>query len=657
MNTNTDISKSWITRRYTLALTIIALLCTVAFYTLLSAVKSTNSTAYLVNISGKQRMLSQHIALDVYRFTTKNEISSYELNIIKETLTRDAKEMLHINQILSTGNLLNKKNVTLSPIMKDMYFGDTHLASRVYEYANTALLLICDDKNINRYKIKEFIDKKAEPLLVDLNKAVTQYQIEGEQDLQYIQLLETIVWILTLLTLLLEVIFIFQPMSREIISLGILNDKTLENLENTVELRTLNLENANHKLEHLASHDPLTGLRNRLELEKYIEKAIEHNKQHGAPYAVMMFDIDWFKSVNDTYGHDIGDKVLVEISNIINSSIRENDQAFRAGGEEFVVLLNRINFEDSIKVAQKIRELISKHLFQVDDNEFFKTVSCGLYHSTILNANTVKNLLQLIDTALYQSKTNGRNRLTIVNFTMNTHIEKIVIPKTNIIFFDRTFKNLLEIDTEHICIDTDKLSNEKDFLSWVHKDDLYLLDNLPIEISEEEPYKTTLRLINSDNKIDICRVNIFEREEKKIVINLEHASLLAKKISDATLLIAFQAMLENTNDYIYFKDLNHIFIAASKSLVSLTSVETREELVGKTDYDVFPYEMADEYFKLEREVFDNGVSVAQKLQPTLDKDGNKAWVDNRKYPIYDESGEVIGLFGIARIVSDNGSSS
>jgi PAS domain S-box-containing protein len=111
-------------------------------------------------------------------------------------------------------------------------------------------------------------------------------------------------------------------------------------------------------------------------------------------------------------------------------------------------------------------------------------------------------------------------------------------------------------------------------------------------------------------------------------------------------------MLENTDDYIYFKDRNHVFTAASKSLVSLTSAHKREDLTGKIDYDVFDKELADKYFKLERQIFDGKLKIAQELQPTLDKDGNRGVVDNRKYPIHNEKGNIIGLFGIARILSE-----
>lgn len=413
--------QSGVTYRYIVALSLIAILSTVAFYTLLTAIKSTNSTAYIVNISGKQRMLSQHIALDVHRIDellSRENSSSYGYQLIKAALISHAKEMLKANEILSTGYLPNQKTITLSSAMKDIYFGDMQLASRVEQYAKNALLLVENGGN-NKDKLKEFIDKHSESILIDLNKAVSQYQIEGEEQLGYIQKLEAIVWILTVITLLLEVIFIFQPMAREIATLSSINQKTLENLEATVELRTLHLENANNKLKHLASHDPLTGLRNRLELEKYIEDAIYQHKQHGAPYAIMMFDIDFFKLVNDTYGHEIGDNVLIELAKVLNNSIRENDKVFRAGGEEFVVLLNRITLEDSINVTHKIMKEVENKIFEVDGDRFSKTISCGLYHSSLFEVESVKNTLGLIDQALYHSKKTGRNRLTIVDKTIN----------------------------------------------------------------------------------------------------------------------------------------------------------------------------------------------------------------------------------------------
>jgi PAS domain S-box-containing protein len=108
-------------------------------------------------------------------------------------------------------------------------------------------------------------------------------------------------------------------------------------------------------------------------------------------------------------------------------------------------------------------------------------------------------------------------------------------------------------------------------------------------------------------------------------------------------------MIENTSDLFILKA---VIMAASETRVAPTSVESREDLIGKIDYQVFERAYADEYYKLEKQVFSGEVDVARELQPTLDNDGNQGWVDNRKYPVRNEQGEIIGLFGIARIISD-----
>lgn len=114
----------------------------------------------------------------------------------------------------------------------------------------------------------------------------------------------------------------------------------------------------------------------------------------------------------------------------------------------------------------------------------------------------------------------------------------------------------------------------------------------------------------------------------------------------------FVAMMENTGDYIYFKDRNHVFTAASQTLVSITDPsEHWTDLIGKTDYDVFPEEYADAFYRLEKQVF-AGIPSAHEIQQILALDGRKGWVDNHKSPITDAQGNIIGLFGIARDITE-----
>lgn len=133
---------------------------------------------------------------------------------------------------------------------------------------------------------------------------------------------------------------------------------------------------------------------------------------------------------------------------------------------------------------------------------------------------------------------------------------------------------------------------------------------------------------------------------------LQDAKSLWHSSGDQTMMANFKAMMDNTDDFIFFKDRNHVFTGASQTLVALTApVEHWTDLIGQTDYDVFPEQYADRYYALEKKVF-SGVAVAHEVQEILRKDGSKGWVDNRKYPIRDDAGAIVGLFGIARDISD-----
>lgn len=133
---------------------------------------------------------------------------------------------------------------------------------------------------------------------------------------------------------------------------------------------------------------------------------------------------------------------------------------------------------------------------------------------------------------------------------------------------------------------------------------------------------------------------------------LQDARSLPRTLIDASMTANFRSMMENSDDYIYFKDRNHVFTGASQTLVSLCDpAEHWTDLIGQTDYDVFPEAFADIYYRLEKQVF-AGFPVAHETQQTLTKDGKKGWVDNRKYPIRDETGEIIGIYGIARNISE-----
>lgn len=168
----------------------------------------------------------------------------------------------------------------------------------------------------------------------------------------------------------------------------------------------------------------------------------------------------------------------------------------------------------------------------------------------------------------------------------------------------------------------------------------------------------TVRFISaSDNKVSIAkaRVNkIFDLSDKslRLDIALSFSCSSPADLVNQALLMNFVSMLDNTDDFIYFKDKYHVFTGASQTLVKITNAESHwSELIGKTDYEVFSREYADIYYRLEKQVFNGEVSVAQEIQPYQDKTGKSGWVDNRKYPIKNDNGEIIGLFGVARDIT------
>ncbi len=163
-----------------------------------------------------------------------------------------------------------------------------------------------------------------------------------------------------------------------------------------------------------------------------------------------------------------------------------------------------------------------------------------------------------------------------------------------------------------------------------------------------------LRVRQANGRIRCCRAvytKVVEPGRCLLELRLQDAKSLPRTLSDA-MTANFRAMMENTNDFIYFKDRNHIFTGASQTLVALCDpAEHWTDLLGQTDYDVMPEEYADAYYRLEKQVF-AGVAVAHDSQTYRTKTGKEGWVDNRKYPIRDDSGEIIGLFGIARDITE-----
>lgn len=165
------------------------------------------------------------------------------------------------------------------------------------------------------------------------------------------------------------------------------------------------------KLRDTSLRDAMTGLYNRRFLEEFIDTFASQAKRDNTTYSVLMLDVDFFKKVNDTYGHDIGDQVIAKIGEVIRNSIRESDLAIRYGGEEFVVLLHNATDEGTKMIASKIHSEFAKLVFDVGNGRTIqKTMSIGISKFP-KDGDTIWKCIKYADTALYVAKTTGRNKI------------------------------------------------------------------------------------------------------------------------------------------------------------------------------------------------------------------------------------------------------
>lgn len=164
------------------------------------------------------------------------------------------------------------------------------------------------------------------------------------------------------------------------------------------------------KLRDSSLRDGATKLYNRRFLEEFIDKTSEQATRSHISYAILMIDIDYFKMVNDTYGHDSGDIVIKSLAEILQQSIRKADLAIRYGGEEFLVLLYNTTPEGAIQVAEKIRTRFNEKKFQFGNDTIEKTLSIGIAHFPT-QADSIWKVIKFADLALYEGKHAGRNRV------------------------------------------------------------------------------------------------------------------------------------------------------------------------------------------------------------------------------------------------------
>ncbi|MBF0520667.1 MAG: diguanylate cyclase [Nitrospirae bacterium] len=169
------------------------------------------------------------------------------------------------------------------------------------------------------------------------------------------------------------------------------------------------IESERRRFQDMACKDPLTSIFNRKKFEDELEKEILRTERYKTNLTMMIFDIDHFKSINDTYGHQAGDAVLRELTEIVSAHVRKTDIFARYGGEEFVVITPETTLIGATELAEKLRELIQKNKFSHGGH-----VTCSFGVSEYMGSESSHTFIKKADYALYIAKNNGRNRVQFV---------------------------------------------------------------------------------------------------------------------------------------------------------------------------------------------------------------------------------------------------
>jgi len=195
--------------------------------------------------------------------------------------------------------------------------------------------------------------------------------------------------------------------SQNILQAGNTLASASKKLNTTIAQQVEKLSTLSTRLEQAESEariDPLTGLPNRRSLAEFL-KRLDHSG-----FCFLIVDIDFFKKINDSYGHDVGDEVLQQLAIALKEGIRDTDLAARIGGEEFCIVFPHTNIEISLRLAEKLRQTIAEHAFHSQSGNIHATVSIGVSEHTANRSHS--DTFKAADQALYLSKQQGRNRVT-----------------------------------------------------------------------------------------------------------------------------------------------------------------------------------------------------------------------------------------------------
>lgn len=293
----------------------------------------------------------------------------------------------------------------------------------------------------------------------------------------YTAFLENLLGTIFLYVLFLIIIFVFiQKMRKK-------EEEYTHKLQKNIHKKTQKIQKQKEILKIQAYHDTLTGLPNRALFQDRLKYAVKHSKRYHQNIALFFIDLDHFKEINDSLGHHIGDKLLIEVAKRFKSQIREDDTLSRFGGDEFTIIMENVEkVHNASLLAEKIQQVLRKEI-HIDGHTFYITCSIGI-SSYPQDSTDIENLLKYADVAMYKAKEEGRNNiqfysaemteLALERFDMQTHLRQALANNEFVLYYQ-----------PQIDVKSGKLMGVEALIRWCHPEKGFILPVEFIDIAED----------------------------------------------------------------------------------------------------------------------------------------------------------------------------
>lgn len=379
-----EVTTRGLTLRYIVALGLIAVLTIISHFVLAETLLANEGAAAIINRSGRQRMLSQRISGLSVDLHQGNEASRSPLEKAIGQFEQSHARLIALARDDNGATIAERR-------LHDVYFGNSEVDNLAFLFLSAARRVAARPAGQHssadaeeKEDLRILSDLSRGPLLSGLEEVVTIHQSVSEGRSQRMMQIQWAILVIVLLTLAFEACFIFRPMVRSI-------------------------SNYVGQLLRLADRDYLTGLLNRRAFTRHAETEIQRSRRYGRRLSLLMIDVDHFKHVNDTYGHLVGDSVLVAISQIIESQARREDLVGRIGGEEFAILLPEIGLAGAIDVADRLRQAVSEAPIDAGSLRLDVSISVGVAEVDLDALRVLFSAMSNADRMLYRAKDAGRN--------------------------------------------------------------------------------------------------------------------------------------------------------------------------------------------------------------------------------------------------------